>query len=281
MKKIIKSFFAISFLFAFHSQLFGQITLEYVYPGAMQKLYMINFEISGMKYLVKSDVQGNRFLKFYNLNHSLWKTINCNSFPTTELCGSPGTFIYNFDALYISETLFDCDTAIEFMYFSQSDCRWFTSIYKENGTALLVADSSAPLVKINIPQQYRPIYNTPLGTKLILSHKNGTARVYDLPCSLTTVIDQMLPWDNNNSDFTVFPNPSSNKTTIEYHLPNEINQAEIILTDSRGIEVKRYHVDNNFCNIVIDQNEIAPGLYFYTLIAQDKILNSKKIIIIK
>ena len=59
----------------------AQITLEQEYVGAKLSLFMVNLEYSGMKYVSKSEVPGNRFLKFYNLDHSLWKTIDCDSLP--------------------------------------------------------------------------------------------------------------------------------------------------------------------------------------------------------
>jgi len=262
--------------------LYSQITLETIYPHAKTKLYMVNLEISGMKYLFKNDSIGNRFLKFYNLDHTLWKTINCNPFPTMVNCGGSGSTIYIFDALYISENLFECDGYVEFMYCSHSDCRWFTAVYNELGTPLLIADSTAPLVKANTPQQFRPIYNTPVGTKLILSHLNGSAKVYDLPCTLTTDIDRS--YNNSTTDQTemnVFPNPGYYQNTVEYKLPVAINQAELIITDLTGHEIKRYQIDNNFSNILISQSEIAPGTYFYSLVSDKKVLESRKVIILK
>ncbi len=280
MKKLSTTFIIILSMIISQVPLSAQITLEQVYPNASLGLYMVDLELSGMKYLEKNDDQGNRFLKFYNLDHSLWKTIDCNAFPVTESCVG-GYIQYFFDAIYISETLFDCDSAIEFLYISSAGCPWFTGIYKEDGTALLIADSCAPLVKINVPQQWRPIYNTPEGTKLILSHMDGTARIYELPCSLSTGTDQIIPLNIEEANLKVFPNPSFYQNTIEYKLPKDINHAEIVITDLEGRELKRYKVDNTFSSLLITHNEITPGTYFYSLIAGDQILDSKKIILLK
>ena len=189
--------------------------------------------------------------------------------------------MFSFEALYISENLFDCDSSIEFLYSSLSDCKWFTGIYNEKGVALLIADSSAPLVKSNVPQQYRPIYNTSEGTKLILSHKDGSARVYDLPCALATDIDKIEPNSINTSVLNVFPNPTFYQTTIEFKLPDDINQGELLITDNFGREVKRYKVDNNFSNIYVNKNDIPSGTYYYSLISKNKVLNSKKVILLQ
>ncbi len=278
MKKII----LLALLFVLAHNIKAQITLDVVYPNAKQKLYMVNLEVSGMKYVVKSEDPGNRFLNFYNLNHSLWKTINCNTFPMmTSTNFTTTTPLYNFDAICISEKVFDCDNNIEFMYVSQGPTAWFTAIYNETAAALLIADSMGPFVKINIPNQYKPIYNTPVGTKLILSHWNGSARVYNLPCALTTGLDldNTLRNSTTEASMNVFPNPSFYESTINYHLPQGVNSAEIIINDISGKEIKRYKVDNNFSSLLIEQSEMAAGTYIYSLTANGKVIDSKKIVL--
>lgn len=279
VKKCVTYVFLFSFL-AVNNSLLSQITLETSYASASSKLYMVNLEVSGMKYLYKNDAPGNRFLKFYNLNHSLWKTIDCNAFPTMQQCAT-GNIQYSFEALYISENLFDCDNNVEFMYVSVSDCKWFTGVYKEDGSALLVADSCSPVVKINVPQQFRPIYNTNAGTKMILSHKNGNSNVYNLPCSLSTGIDDFLVNNQDNSSFKVFPNPAYYESTIEYKLPAGTEQAEFRIYDINGAEVSRYTVDNNFSNLLISNNDIKPGTYFYSMVVNGKEVETKKVILLK
>lgn len=139
---------------------------------------------------------------------------------------------------------------------------------------------------LNVPQQWRPIYNTPEGTKLILSHTDGTARIYQLPCSLSAEIDQIMPLNVDEASLKeaslkVFPNPSFYQNTIEYKLPKDIDHAEIVITDLEGRELKRYKVDHTFSSLLITHNEITPGTYFYSLITGNQILDSKKIVLVK
>lgn len=267
-------------IFLLSYSLKAQITLERKYLDAATGFYMVNLELSGMKYIHKSDVQGYRFLKFYNLDHSLWKTIDCNSFPIPP-GGTGSAAAYKFDALYISETLFNCDSAVEFLYSYANPSNQFTAVYKEDGTALLVADSCAPLVKVNIPQQFRPIYNTPQGTKLILSDKDGYARVYNLPCNLSVGIDQMKINSNDAFDFELYPNPSFYESCIKYSLPIDVENAKVLLFDVNGKLVKEYKVDNSFNSLFIDQREIPAGTYFYSIATSDKVLATKTAIILK
>lgn len=279
MKKIIL-FFAIAFTLIAKAQ----VTLDTIYNDARLKLYMVNLEISGMKYVLRGETQtqGSRFLKFYNLDHSLWKTIDLTPFPLTQFPPGPQgvTYNYNYDALYISENLFDCDNEVEFMYVSNSAYRWFTGIYNENGTALFIGDSMAPLIRLTIPAQFRPIYNTTGKTKMILSHMNGTARVYDLQCSLSTGIDQnKIISESDQPEMNVFPNPSVYESTITYKLPNGVNSGEVIIYDLTGKQIKSYAVDNTFSSILIPQSEMAAGTYIYSLKANGQVIDSKKIVL--
>lgn len=254
---------------------YSQIQLEHVYPNGSQKLYMVDLELSGMKYVEKSMEPGNRYLKFYNLDHTLWKTIDVNPFPKTQICSSTD-FQYNYDALYISETLFNCEGRIEFLYSSYSGCGWYTGVYGENGVAWLDADSCLPHVYLNIPQQYRPLYHTPVGTKLILSHKVGHALVYDVGCQITVGASEL----NEKEDFKVYPNPSFSETTVAYSLPDGVEKGEIVITNIAGQQVRRYVVNGSTSAIIIPKGDLRAGTYFYSLMNGNELLATEKIVLL-
>lgn len=279
MKKLIKFVFIASCV-AFFNVCQSQITLETTYQNASRGLFMLNLETSGMKYVVKSEEPGARFLKFYNLDHSLWKTIDINPMPTTTMIGgfNGPTQNFYFSSLYISEKLFDCDDKIEFLYISSSGNHWITGIYNEDGIPLLEADSCAPYVASTVPQYHRPIYNTTNGTKLILSHQNGSALVYDLPCEMSVGVDGLLPIDNL-TELTVYPNPSFYETTVLINLPEHINQAELVIFDLTGKELKRYQVDKTFSNLLLSRDDFSSGTYLYSIISNNTTLISKKVIL--
>lgn len=276
MKKLIK-LVLVAFCVVFFNVCQSQITLETTYQNASRGLFMVNLEASGMKYVVKSEVPGARFLKFYNLDHSLWKTIDINPMPTT-FAPLNNNEIFYFGSLYISEKLFDCDDKIEFLYLSSSGNHWITGIYNEDGIPLLEADSCAPYVASTVPQYHRPIYNTINGTKLILSHQNGSALVYDLPCEMSVGVDGLLPIDNL-TELTVYPNPSFYETTVLINLPEHINQAELVIFDLTGKELKRYQVDKTFSNLLLSRDDFSSGTYLYSIISNNTTLISKKVIL--
>jgi hypothetical protein len=259
----------------------AQISLEYTFSGAQQKLFMVNLEASGYKYVVQDREENNRDLKFYNLDHSLWKTIDCNSFPALQNCGGGGDINYFWYPLYISQSLFDLDTSIEFMFYTSSDCRWFTGIYKEDGSAILEVDSAAPLVLGTVPAAWRPMYSTPEGTKLILSMRSGNARVYSVPGELLPTIDQLIPDPVNDSELRAFPNPAYYQIQIEFRLPDDEREGEIHLYDLSGHELKTYHVDKTFNTLLINENDVSPGTYLYSLTCSGKIVKSTRIVFAK
>jgi Secretion system C-terminal sorting domain len=262
--------------------LFGQISLEHTYVGgstlaaspqtdAKQPL-MVNLEVDGQKYVIIDRIA--KTVTFYNLNHTFYKSI---SFALTT---DVNPFSDQYDILYISQNLFDTDNEIEFMYvdryFSGSTFFCITQIVNEDGSLLFTENAGAPMVRWNSPQQQLPIYNTPLGTKLILSMTNGDANVYSLTGVLTTSII-----NNSSTDIALgnpFPNPTKDVITIPYSLPENEKKGTIIIYNIEGKEINSYSVDNNFKNITLTTTELPSGTYYYQLRTSKGQIDTKKII---
>jgi len=280
MKKLI-----LIALIAFVTNAKAQITLEATYDSASTNLYIVNLEIDGDKYIkLQQGDSGKRFIYLYNLNHSLWKTIDCNSFPKFDSIPGGGAVSYGrymYSALYVTQSLFNSDPLVEFMFVPNSNGdanSYFTGIYNENGVAIFTQDSAGPYLSANIPQVAKPIYNTSAGTKMILSFPGiGKAKVYSIPGTVPTT-DQWLH-KAPTSAFNAYPNPSSSHTNIDYKLPQGVQTAEIIIQDLNGKELRRYKVDNTFNNIILSNSDLSNGTYLYSLQANGTILETKKIII--
>ncbi len=262
----------------------AQITFEHRYDsaatggdiggnGAGGQLMIINFEVSGYQY-VKINKWG-KLISIYNMNHSFVKNISYAGLPQP-----PSAPVI----LYLSEHLFNTDSAIEFMYLGAdvSDIGT-TSIYKEDGTLLFYADSAYPLIQVNVPEQQYPIYNTPVGTKMILSYPDGHANVYSLAGILTTAIDRANTTLVNNGAAigNPRPNPTANTTTIAYSLPPSTNQGELVFYNTQGSEVKRFTVDNTFNSLLISTSDIPAGTYYYNLQLNGDASATKKMVVVK
>lgn len=284
----MKKLAIISAIFVLMSNfLSGQITLEHTYVGGSTlaaspqsdaKQYLIvKLEVDGEKYVIIDRI--GKTLDFYNLNHTFWKSISFSL--TTDLNPSSNSY----DIIYISEHLFDTDDEIEFMYVDRymipSPLTFYctTQVVNEDGSILFTVTDGAPLIRGNYPQQQLPIYNTDLGTKLILSMTNGDANVYSLTGQLATYLIK------NSTDEVVlgnvFPNPSNDVITIPYSIPDSENSGFIKIYNIEGKEIKIFSVDKNFKNITLSTTELSSGIYYYQLWTSKGQVDTKKMIRIK
>jgi len=269
-------------IIAFSLNAKAQITIEQIYDSAsnfvlFSELKIVNLEVSGFKYVKINNL--GKTIDFYNLNHSFAKSISFASFPqnTNNIT----------QILYLSENLFNTDSKIEFMYIYYQDNPAVVStlVYNEDGSLIFQADSMSPLCTIHVPQQQFPIYNTPQGTKMILSNQStGQAKVYGLPGTLSTAIAEangQLIQAQESRFSNLYPNPSNGKVTLQYQLPKGEQMGELILYNIQGAEVKRYKVDNSFNDILIDNSQLQAGTYFYQLQTSKGAVGTKKMVIIK
>ena len=129
MKKIAVSAFLVVLAFVLNAQ----VSLEhtYIYSAAP-----VEFETLGYKYYLM-DIP-NAQCRIYNMDHSLFKTINC-----TVPSGC-----YLFDIKFLSENLFDTDSGIELLYswykyYSSSDYYDYDSkIINEDGSEIVFIDGA-------------------------------------------------------------------------------------------------------------------------------------------
>lgn len=297
MKKII----VFSIVLFSSIPVFAQFTLEHTYSNAgyfklsfidpnnfqfgKYSFYLVHLEIDGDKY-VKID-RGAQTIDFYDLNHVFWKSINYSAVPT-NISSDPNHDKANCSILYISQSLFDTDTEIEFMYSFykyypiDTSNKAITQIVNEDGS-ILFSDVAAPLVQPSFHNQYYPIYNTTNGTKMILSNVNGTAEIFSLSGTFTAGIAQNNIL-NKAVEMSLFPNPSmgENMITINYTLPEENKTANLIIFDSFGKQVKSYKIGNGMSNILVNASEFSTGMYFYSITTESgKVIATKKSIVVE
>ena len=256
----------------------AQITLVHTYDSASAitspggQLFMVNFEVEGLKYVNFQYPNNSKIIQIYNLDHSLYKTINIPF---------PSYYIYP-SILYISEHLFNTDDLMEYMITYQDvNYQIQTRIFNELGDTLFAIDSAGPVVSQNVPQMMYPIYNTPNGTIMIMSMQNGHANVYSLTGHLSASIQPINNSSNNQMLENIYPNPSTGNTTIEFNLPQGVNQGEVIIYTMQGQELKSYKVDNTFHTLLLNNSEFHAGTYFYQLQTASGASGAKKMIVIK
>lgn len=93
---------------------------------------------------------------------------------------------------------------------------------------------------------------------------------------ITVGLDELLA-DVEFSE--AYPNPASNHTSFNYVLPEGVRNARLMIYDMLGNAVKERIITDMEGKIVINTNELTSGLYFYSLVVNDQIAFSKKLII--
>ena len=78
-------------------------------------------------------------------------------------------------------------------------------------------------------------------------------------------------------DFKIFPNPADNNVMVSVN--NQLNSADITITDSRGRIV--YEIsDSDLSGLVnINISDLSPGIYQITLLSSDKLSSAKRLVI--
>lgn len=76
------------------------------------------------------------------------------------------------------------------------------------------------------------------------------------------------------------PNPFNTETEIKYYIPENTVSASIIIYDLQGREMKSFNIQQKGNgNIIIKSSELYAGMFIYTLIVDNKIIDTKRMIL--
>jgi hypothetical protein len=283
MKAIKESLLLVVLFLLINNSLKAQFVFEHKYDstatynfcqGNSSQLMMIKLEVSGERY-IRINRCGKR-MSLYDLNHVLIKHIDLSSLPTSAPYNIIGTIFY------ISENLFNTDGKLEFMYVYDAapNAGYITKVYDEN-LNVLFSENGGPMVMPTYHMQQYPIYNTSQGTKLIISYANGDAKVFGLTGTLTAAVQNLNQGLIEQAmSVSASPNPSFNRTRIDYQLP-EGGTGDLVISDMQGNAVKRYKVDSAFDHVLIDPQEFVSGTYIYWIEHKGTRSEAKKLVIIR
>lgn len=76
-----------------------------------------------------------------------------------------------------------------------------------------------------------------------------------------------------------YPSPATDKICFDYDFPTDVNKAMVVIYNMMGQEVIRKDINSHFGQLVIDVNNLNDGIYFYSLVVNNKTVKSNKIII--
>ncbi len=265
----------------------AQMTLDHTYPDGSSSgtwanngpLQVIDLLLSGKKF-AQNDMLNSK-VYIYNMDHSLWKTINL---PTVTNC-------FPQNAYYISENLFKIDGYVDLTvcYYDTIANTFKQVIIDETGAIINTLSNCMGINLYNIGiDSFKVVATKPLG---YVNHRNRFGfDVYSVPgtipcagCSNGSVVLEHMPVNNENAGFLSepLPNPANGQVRIDYVLPLGSNVGDIIFRDVNGKQVKKYAVYNTSTHILIENLQLPSGNYYFSLISNGAVVGSKKIIITK
>ena len=256
----------------------AQVTFEHTYSvsgstlGIPTDFRLVNLSVSGYKYCLFDEAV--KQVKIYNLNHSLWKTINI---PFSSPYGRIGT------NPIVSEQLFNSDNLVEVMYGSYYFPHHnYDSLFviNENGTMIFSSIALNGIAQVESDgTNFKLIIPDTTTTSVFVYGLSGT-----LPCNQCGGFTGIAEPNSNGSKQIIsnpFPNPTNDKTTISYELPEGINQGKLVFYDVTGNIVKEFNVDSTFKDLQVSNSDLTSGTYYYQLQTSKGTSGGKKLIIIK
>jgi len=282
MKKIIP-IIAIAFLCSMGS-LKAQITLQFTFDSvenskdAYEVPYITDIGNNEFKFVFMNSIQNS--FSLYNMDMSPYMT-------NIQIPSTGDSLTQGFSVIYITKTLFDCDsTNIEYVFSDPISGRKPFYVYRTDGTLLLKVDSS------DGPYEYggytggsfniTPIVNTPSGAKLFLQRLEPTGVLNLLVYSLCgTVPVSVYNFPGNGNYVKIYPNPASMVLNFEINAPNNREEFDLVIFDATGKEYNRVNLASIQNKYALDVSKLSSGTYIYSLTTKDKAYQTGKFVITK
>jgi hypothetical protein len=78
------------------------------------------------------------------------------------------------------------------------------------------------------------------------------------------------------------PNPFDKDTKIKFYIPDNSQSSRLILHDLQGVEISVFTIhDTGLSYITINGSELKPGMYLYSLIVDNRIIDTKRMLLTK
>jgi hypothetical protein len=252
------------------TSLFAQVTLQktYDYSAAVVKL-----ETLGYKYYIM-DVPNSQ-CRIYNMDHSIFKTINC---------AVPGGY-YLSDIKYISENLFNTDSKIELAYTYYQYVATTSSYYYNYGSKV-VNESGTNLITIDGAQYIYAIQTGNTSYQFfaycfdyaVYPEKVWT-NIYSLPGTLVTATN--IFGGQSAVSMNAYPNPATDIIKLDYDLPANVKSASLNVVNSNGRTVKNFMIDRHSDHLALSIGELSAGVYYYYIEYDNMHTLSKKMVVKK
>lgn len=260
-------FLSTGLLFLFLAS-YAQVSFDKTYDFSSS---IINLETIGYKYYLM-DVPASE-CRLYNMDHSLYKTIDC---PV------PNGY-YLADIKYVSEKLFDIDSQIELVYTYYKIVTTSTSYYYIYG-AKVISEDGTVLQTIN-GAQYIYVNQTGDTEYKLFAYCFDYSQtpeivwtdIYSIPGTSVSVVSG--PNHIKDAFLNAYPNPASDILKLEYELPSQHGNARLYLVNSNGQVLREFVIDGHSNHISMNVNELSAGVYHYYIRYNQQQTASRKLIV--
>jgi hypothetical protein len=86
--------------------------------------------------------------------------------------------------------------------------------------------------------------------------------------------------ENKKSKFKLYPNPASDKITIEYEMVKD-SHARLIITNAIGQRVKDFALIDEISSMNFSIADIAPGMHYFLIQCKNERIENGKFVVIR
>ncbi|MCG3167736.1 MAG: hypothetical protein POELPBGB_03531 [Bacteroidia bacterium] len=216
----------------------------------------------------------NQFFEFSNLQTNVWGDANY------QMLGRADVKNITSDTLHVKLKRYNVDVVSG----SESAFCWdlcYTPFTAESVNSLTMEPG---IVKTNFYADFFPNGNAGLSKiKYCFFDENNMADsacimvyFYSSPTGVET-----LMYADVNSVSSAYPNPATGTTKINYTLRNDAHAAKIEMHNMLGAKVKSIELTEKFAAIELQLSGLEAGVYFYSLVVDDKTIATKKLVVTK
>ncbi len=244
----------------------AQVTLDKTYNYSTS---VVKLETLGYKYYLMDVPKAQ--CRIYNLDHSLFKTINLSV---------PNNF-YIADVKYISENLFDNDDGLELVYTyykyntAQQYYEYNSKIINDDGSVIQSIDGAQYIYLNKTNDDVYKLFAYCFDYS-IFPEKVWT-NIYNLP--ETPAVSAYIRSNRPDVLLNVFPNPATETVKVAYSLPENVNSGKLHLINNTGRAVDQFTIDNHTDFLSLDISQFESGIYHYFIEYGNTRTPSKKLII--
>ncbi len=77
----------------------------------------------------------------------------------------------------------------------------------------------------------------------------------------------------------LYPNPANQVVSMDYRLTDKVDQAEVKVFNLLGAEVRSARLERNGSKLAIDISGLENGIYFYSVLVNNDVYQTKKLVI--